>query len=80
LNERACESAADTEGFTGDDSDFAVQISHWDIFSCRSLNGGTKLLPNLSNDVKKTQSVFSVAVRRRDALETKKLLNAALVR
>jgi hypothetical protein len=46
LSEHACDPAANAEGSTGNDSDFAVHISHWDIFSCRSLKGGTKPLPN----------------------------------
>ena len=29
LSENACDPAANAEGSTGDDSDFAVQISHW---------------------------------------------------
>jgi hypothetical protein len=51
LSERACDPAANAEGSTGDDSDFAVQISHWDIFSCGSLKSDTRpLQPGLSNE------------------------------
>ena len=39
LSEHACDPTANAEGSTGNDSDFAVQISHWDIFSCRCLKG-----------------------------------------
>jgi hypothetical protein len=51
FSERACDSAANAEGSTGDDSDFTVQVSHWDIFACGSLKSDTRLFQTgLSNE------------------------------
>jgi hypothetical protein len=46
LSERAGDPAANAKGSTCDDGDFAVRMFHWDIFSCPSLKGGTRALPN----------------------------------